>query len=172
MVKMMININNFWDSFLAEEPIASLREIYVPYYVIESDNLNNAIDLLAVIRMISGLVFCPKAFHGDEGRVSYFYLRPTYAVPILKVKNDDLGSAKKLVKLLDGIKAKVNLIYFNPYPGSTYKRPSREDMIAFQEYLVKHGVLCTIRDSKGIDISAACGQLKEKTAQERENEWS
>ena len=82
---------------------------------------------------------------------------------VIKGKNDDIGSAKKLVKLLTDIKAKVNLIYFNPYPGTIYDRPSREDMVAFQEYLVKHGLLCTIRDSKGIDISAACGQLKEKT---------
>lgn len=89
-------------------------------------------------------------------RVMFEYL-------VIKGKNDDLGSAKKLVKLLHGIKAKVNLIYFNPYPGTEYKRPSCEDMHRFQEYLTKHGVLCTIRDSKGIDISAACGQLKEKT---------
>jgi len=44
-------------------------------------------------------------------------------------------------------------------------RPSKEDMVAFSDYLIKHGLLCTIRDSKGIDISAACGQLKEKDAQ-------
>jgi predicted nucleic acid-binding Zn ribbon protein len=56
----------------------------------------------------------------------------------------------------------VNLIFFNPYEGSDYQRPTRADMVAFQEYLIKHGVLCTIRDSKGLDISAACGQLKEK----------
>ena len=89
-------------------------------------------------------------------RVMFEYL-------VIKDKNDDIKSAKKLVKLLHGIKAKVNLIYFNPYPGTKYKRPDFDDMHRFQEYLIKHGVLCTIRDSKGIDISAACGQLKEKT---------
>jgi 23S rRNA (adenine2503-C2)-methyltransferase len=82
---------------------------------------------------------------------------------VIKDKNDDLESAKKLVKLLSGIKAKVNLIYFNPYPGTPYDRPSKKDMVSFQEYLINHGLLSTIRDSKGIDISAACGQLKEKT---------
>jgi 23S rRNA (adenine2503-C2)-methyltransferase len=85
---------------------------------------------------------------------------------VIKDKNDDLASAKKLIKLLTGIKAKVNLIYFNPYPGTEYKRPTYEDMFRFQEYLVKHGLVATIRDSKGIDISAACGQLKEKTENE------
>ncbi|MCK9161675.1 MAG: 23S rRNA (adenine(2503)-C(2))-methyltransferase RlmN [Arcobacter butzleri] len=81
---------------------------------------------------------------------------------VIKDKNDDLQSAKKLVKLLDGIKAKVNLIYFNPYPNSPYQRPSKENMVKFQDYLISKGVLCTIRESKGLDISAACGQLKEK----------
>ena len=93
-------------------------------------------------------------------RVMFEYL-------VIKNKNDDIASAKKLVKLLTGIKAKVNLIYFNPYPGTEYERPKKEDMLKFQDYLTKHGLLCTIRDSKGIDISAACGQLKEKTETDR-----
>ena len=106
---------------------------------------------------ISSIIEAVKRFPIDtRKRVMFEYL-------VIKDKNDDLGSAKKLVKLLSGIKAKVNLIYFNPYPGTTYERPTKNDMLAFQEYLVKHGLLCTIRDSKGIDISAACGQLKEKT---------
>jgi 23S rRNA (adenine2503-C2)-methyltransferase len=105
---------------------------------------------------ISSIIEAVKRFPIDtRKRVMFEYL-------VIKDKNDDLASAKKLVKLLTGIKAKVNLIYFNPYPGSDYGRPEKEDMVAFQEYLVKHGLLCTIRDSKGIDISAACGQLKEK----------
>lgn len=105
---------------------------------------------------ISSIIEAVKRFPIDtRKRVMFEYL-------VIKNKNDDLTSAKKLVKLLSGIKAKVNLIYFNPYPGSDYDRPEKEDMTAFQEYLVKHGLLCTIRDSKGIDISAACGQLKEK----------
>ncbi len=111
---------------------------------------------------INSIIEAVKRFPIDtRKRVMFEYL-------VIKNKNDDLGSAKKLVKLLHGIKAKVNLIYFNPYEGSDYQRPSRDDMVAFQEYLVKHGLLCTIRDSKGIDISAACGQLKEKTQNELE----
>ncbi|MGD9718329.1 MAG: 23S rRNA (adenine(2503)-C(2))-methyltransferase RlmN [Sulfurimonadaceae bacterium] len=105
---------------------------------------------------IQSIIDAVKRFPIDtRKRVMFEYL-------VIKNKNDDIASAKKLIKLLSGIKAKVNLIYFNPYPGSTYDRPKKEDMVAFQEYLVKHGLLCTIRDSKGIDISAACGQLKEK----------
>ncbi len=106
---------------------------------------------------INSIIEAVKRFPIDtRKRVMFEYL-------VIKGKNDDLGSAKKLVKLLSGIKAKVNLIYFNPYPGTDYDRPSKADMVAFDEYLIKHGLLCTIRDSKGMDISAACGQLKEKT---------
>ena len=109
---------------------------------------------------INSIIEAVKRFPIDtRKRVMFEYL-------VIKNKNDDLTSAKKLVKLLTGIKAKVNLIYFNPYPGTNYDRPSRADMVAFQEYLIKHGLLCTIRDSKGIDISAACGQLKEKNQED------
>jgi 23S rRNA (adenine2503-C2)-methyltransferase len=92
-------------------------------------------------------------------RVMFEYL-------VIKDVNDDIDAAKKLLSLLEGIKAKVNLIYFNPYGGTEFQRPEEKDMIAFQEYLKKRGLLCTIRESKGLDISAACGQLRE---QELEN---
>ena len=81
---------------------------------------------------------------------------------IIKDVNDDIASAKKLVKLLNGIQSNVNLIYFNPYPGSPFGRPDTETVKKFQEYLLSKGVLCTIRESKGLDISAACGQLREQ----------
>lgn len=105
---------------------------------------------------INSIIDAVKRFPIDtRKRVMFEYL-------MIKNKNDDIASAKKLVKLLHGIKAKVNLIYFNPYPDTPYERPEKKDMVNFQEYLINHGLLCTIRDSKGIDISAACGQLKEK----------
>ena len=86
---------------------------------------------------------------------------------VIKDKNDDTKSADKLVKLLNGIDAKVNLIFFNPFEESNYERPSKNSMTIFQEYLLSKGLLCTIRESKGIDISAACGQLKEKNEKDR-----
>lgn len=81
---------------------------------------------------------------------------------VIRDKNDGIESAAKLVKLLNGIKAKVNLIYFNPYPGTNYQRPSKESMLNFRKYLIDRGLFCTIRESKGMDISAACGQLRER----------
>ena len=108
---------------------------------------------------IQSIIDAVKRFPIDtRKRVMFEYL-------VIKNRNDDLQSAKKLVKLLSGIKAKVNLIYFNPFEGTPYKRPAQEKMVAFQEYLIKHGVLATIRQSKGLDISAACGQLREKESQ-------
>ena len=76
--------------------------------------------------------------------------------------NDDKDAAVKLAKLLEGIKAKVNLIYFNDYEGGEFKRPVKKDMLQFQQLLQSRGITCTVRESKGLDISAACGQLREQ----------
>ena len=89
-------------------------------------------------------------------RVMFEYL-------IMDKINDNLSDAKALVKLLHGIKAKVNLILFNPHEGSPYQRPSQENVEKFRDYLQSRGVTCAIRQSKGLDISAACGQLKERS---------
>lgn len=89
-------------------------------------------------------------------RVMFEYL-------IMDKINDNLSDAKALVKLLHGIKAKVNLILFNPHEGSPYQRPSQENVEKFRDYLQSRGITCTIRQSKGLDISAACGQLKERS---------
>ena len=119
-----------------------LREELIP--------MNKAYNIQSVIDAV-------KSFPIDKRKkVLFEYL-------VINGMNDDEKSANKLVKLLNGIKAKVNLIYFNPYPGTNYKRPTPEKMERFKEYLNKKGVICTIRESKGIDISAACGQLREKT---------
>jgi len=105
---------------------------------------------------INSIIEAVKKFPIDtRKKVMFEYL-------VIKDKNDDIKSADKLVKLLSGIDAKVNLIFFNPFEGTNYERPSKNAMIKFQEYLLSKGLLCTIRESKGIDISAACGQLKEK----------
>ena len=109
---------------------------------------------------IESIINAVKEFPVDaRKRVMFEYL-------VIKDLNDDIKSAKKLVKLLHGIKAKVNLIFFNPHSGSEYQRPEVKDVLYFQDYLLKHGLLCTIRESKGLDISAACGQLKDRKEKE------
>ena len=112
---------------------------------------------------IASIINAVKNFPIDaRKRVMFEYL-------MMKNVNSDINSAKKLVKLLHGIKSKVNLIYFNPHEGSEFTRPSTNDVTSFQQYLIDHGILCTIRQSKGLDISAACGQLKEKELQKDGN---
>lgn len=105
---------------------------------------------------IASIIEAVKNFPVDtRKKVMFEYL-------VIKDKNDSLDAAKKLVSLLNGIQAKVNLIYFNPYAGTTYKRPDEKDMLKFKDFLNQKGIICTIRESKGLDISAACGQLREK----------
>lgn len=110
---------------------------------------------------IKSIIDAVKEFPiNDRKRVMFEYL-------VIKDVNDDMASAKKLLSLLNGIKSKVNLIYFNPYGGTEFKRPEERVMKAFQEYLTKHGLHCTIRESKGLDISAACGQLRDNELEEK-----
>ena len=110
---------------------------------------------------IKSIITAVKNFPvNDRKRVMFEYL-------VIKDVNDDISAAKKLLSLLNGIKAKVNLIYFNPYGGTEFKRPEKKDMIEFQEYLTQRGLLCTIRESKGLDISAACGQLREQESKDK-----
>ena len=75
--------------------------------------------------------------------------------------NDSPEEASRLVRLLRGVPAKVNLIPFNDWEGSGFRRPPLPRILAFQRALLKAGVTTTVRWSKGEDIGAACGQLRE-----------
>lgn len=76
--------------------------------------------------------------------------------------NDSLADAARLLDLLEGIPSKVNLIPYNENPGRpALKRPSEAAVKAFQHHLVTRGLSCSIRTTRGLDISAACGQLGE-----------
>lgn len=86
----------------------------------------------------------------------------TFEYILIRDLNDSLADAKRIIKLLHGIKAKVNLIPFNEHEGSHYRCPDRATFEAFQMYLLDHNIVAIRRASKGQDISAACGQLKGK----------
>ncbi len=73
--------------------------------------------------------------------------------------NDALEDAKLMAKMLNGIRCKINLLPYNENPEREFKCPEREKIIAFQEVLRQAGYAVFIRDSRGDDISAACGQL-------------
>jgi 23S rRNA (adenine2503-C2)-methyltransferase len=80
---------------------------------------------------------------------------------MLEDVNDSAEQARALARLLRGVPSKVNLIPFNDWEGSTYGRPPLARILAFQSILLDAGVTTTVRWSKGEDIGAACGQLKE-----------
>jgi len=78
--------------------------------------------------------------------------------------NDSVEDARRLARLLRGIRAKVNLIPFNDWEGSSFRRPPLPRILAFQAELLDAGITTTVRWSKGEDIGAACGQLREPVA--------
>jgi 23S rRNA (adenine2503-C2)-methyltransferase len=85
----------------------------------------------------------------------------TFEYVLLEGVNDSVEDARRLVRLLKGIRAKINLIPFNDWEGSGFARPPLPRILAFQAVLLEHGITATIRWSKGEDIGAACGQLRE-----------
>ncbi|MDH5752837.1 MAG: 23S rRNA (adenine(2503)-C(2))-methyltransferase RlmN [Deltaproteobacteria bacterium] len=85
--------------------------------------------------------------------------RITFEYVMLEGETDGLENARKLVRLLHGLKCKVNLIPYNPHPGSPYRPSTPEHCREFQRVLLEKGLLATLRISKGQDIQAACGQL-------------
>jgi len=89
--------------------------------------------------------------------------RITFEYVMLKGVNDSLDDAKLLVKLLKGIPAKINLIPFNPWPGSKYECSDWEQIEKFSEYVFNAGYSSPVRTPRGRDILAACGQLKSET---------
>ncbi len=81
---------------------------------------------------------------------------------LIKDKNCGIREAKELVRFLHGLRAKVNLIPFNSHPGMPYERPGDDTIRAFQKYLSDRSFAAPVRYSKGLDVSAACGQLAAK----------
>jgi 23S rRNA (adenine2503-C2)-methyltransferase len=90
-----------------------------------------------------------------------FRQRMTFEYVLLEDVNDSVEDARRLVRLLKGIRAKINLIPFNDWEGSGFARPPLPRILAFQAVLLEHRIIATIRWSKGEDIGAACGQLRE-----------
>jgi 23S rRNA (adenine2503-C2)-methyltransferase len=86
--------------------------------------------------------------------------RITFEYILIHGVNDAPEDARRLVKLLHGVKAKVNLIPFNEHAGSAFRAPDQATIETFQRYLLNRDIVAIRRASKGQDISAACGQLK------------
>ena len=96
--------------------------------------------------------------------------RITFEYVMLKGVNDSLTDARDLVKLLKGIPAKINLIPFNPWPGTVYECSDWETIEAFAQFVNDAGYASPIRTPRGRDIAAACGQLKSESERLRKTE--
>jgi 23S rRNA (adenine2503-C2)-methyltransferase len=107
---------------------------------------------------INELMAAVKAYPGlsNAKRVTFEYV-------MLKGINDTPTDAKALVKLLAGVPAKVNLIPFNPWPGSDYECSSRQAIETFAAIVNRAGYAAPVRKPRGRDILAACGQLKSES---------
>lgn len=109
-----------------------------------------AFPLQAVMRVLKGYDFA------HQRRLSLEYI-------MWRNVNDDLAHAERLAKLIGDIPCRVNLIPFHPVAGGELQPSSEEKMIIFRNYLNSHGILSTIRTSRGLDIDAACGMLAGKS---------
>jgi 23S rRNA (adenine2503-C2)-methyltransferase len=96
--------------------------------------------------------------------------RVTFEYVMLKGVNDTLAEARDLVKLLKGVPSKINLIPFNPWPGTKYECSDWETIEAFAEVLNRAGYASPIRTPRGRDILAACGQLRSESVKEKASE--
>ncbi len=93
--------------------------------------------------------------------------RITFEYVMLKGINDSPAEARELVRLIEGIPAKVNLIPFNPWPGAPYECATDDAIAAFSEILFAAGYSAPVRTPRGRDILAACGQLKSASVRAR-----
>jgi 23S rRNA (adenine2503-C2)-methyltransferase len=91
----------------------------------------------------------------------------TFEYVLLGGVNDQPEHAREVLALLAGMRAKVNLIVWNPGPGIDYVQPTAGDVAVFQKMLINGGIATYIRRPRGRDIYAACGQLKRTVAEEQ-----
>ncbi|WP_454289138.1 23S rRNA (adenine(2503)-C(2))-methyltransferase RlmN [Rhizobium arsenicireducens] len=96
--------------------------------------------------------------------------RITFEYVMLKDVNDSLEDAKGLIQLLKGVPAKINLIPFNPWPGTNYQCSDWEQIEKFADFINQAGYASPIRTPRGRDILAACGQLKSESERMRKTD--
>ena len=96
--------------------------------------------------------------------------RVTWEYVMIKGVNDSVADARALVKLIEGIPSKINLIPFNVWPGTDYECSSKEAIDAFAKVVMKAGYASPVRRPRGQDILAACGQLKSESVRLRKSQ--
>ncbi|RMH70541.1 MAG: 23S rRNA (adenine(2503)-C(2))-methyltransferase RlmN [Gemmatimonadetes bacterium] len=107
---------------------------------------------------IEKLIAAAKYYTQQTGR------RVTFEYVLLAGQNDTIEDAKRLVKIVHGVPCKINLIPFNPHRNSGFERPQEDGVTRFREYLLPRTYAVTVRENRGRDIAAACGQLRVEQA--------
>ena len=127
-----------------------------------NDELRNKIVPLNKKYPLKELMAACRDYFANDARRSI-----TMEYVMLKDVNDKPEHARQLIKLLEGVPAKMNLIPFNPFPHTDYERSTDAAIAKFEEILMRGGLITTVRRTRGDDIDAACGQLvgqvKDKT---------
>lgn len=119
-----------------------------------NDELRNVLVPLNKKYPLKDLMEACKDFFRDDKRR---YVTMEYVM--LKDVNDSIDHAKQLIKLLNGVRAKVNLIPFNPFPNTIYQRSDQATIDRFRDALMRADINCMTRKTRGDAIDAACGQL-------------
>ena len=145
------------DKLAEAVPVALAVSLHAP-----TDELRDQIMPINRKHPLADLMSACKRYlaHAPRDYITFEYI-------LLGGVNDRLEHARALVKLVQGISCKFNLIPFNPFPDSDLRKPEASDVKAFQDYLINRGFVTTVRKTRGDDIDAACGQLagniKDKT---------
>lgn len=131
-----------------ESPVNLAVSLHAPDDALRSDLMpvNRTYPLRELLRACHEYPLAPRK------RITFEYI-------LLDGVNDSVEHARQLVRTLRGLRAKINLIPFNPHPGSPFAPPSEETVLAFQEVLHKAQFTALIRKSRGQEVGAACGQL-------------
>lgn len=137
-----------------------------------NDELRNELVPINKKYPLKQLIDSAKRYIAKDGQESS-RKHVTIEYVMLSGVNDSLEHAQQMIDLLKDLPSKINLIPFNPFPHAPYERSSRNRIIAFQKQLSDAGFVCTIRQTRGDDIDAACGQLVGQVADRtrRAEQW-
>jgi len=142
------------EALKAASPVCLAVSLHAP-----NDQLRNELVPVNKKYPLSELMRVCREYFANEPRRSV-----TFEYVMLEDVNDTLKHAEELIKLLEGVPSKVNLIPFNPFPGTQYRRSKSHVIDAFQQQLMSAGLNAIVRRTRGDDIDAACGQLVGKVA--------
>ncbi len=137
-----------------------------------NDELRNELVPINKKYPLNSLIASAKRYIAKDGNESS-RKHVTIEYVMLGGVNDHVEHAQQLIALLHDLPSKINLIPFNPFPHAPYERSSRNRILAFQKILSDAGFVCTIRQTRGDDIDAACGQLVGQVADRtrRAEQW-